>query len=106
LSSDLLPSPSNRLARDPLEEGYSPHVNPYCLWGVVNKIMGSSDMHKLYYAQALAYHSEHLHPDPAWIWITQEFHIQIPTSSSHLIWKYSCLLSENSNHPHRVLNFT
>jgi len=65
-----------------LEEGYCTHVNPYCLWGEVNKIMGSSDMHKLYCAQALAYHSEHLYPDPAWIWITQESHIQIPTSPS------------------------
>jgi len=73
-----------------LEEGYSSHVNPYCLWGEVNKIMGSSDMHKLYCAQALAYHSEHLYPDHAWIWITQESHIQIPTSSSHHIWKNRC----------------
>ena len=31
-------------------------------------------MHKLYCAQALAYHSEHLYHDPAWMWITQESH--------------------------------
>jgi len=68
-----------------LEEGYCSHVVPYCLWGVINKPMGSTDMHKLYLAQVLAYHSEHLHPDPTWMWITQESHVLFPTSSSHLI---------------------
>jgi len=73
-----------------LEEGYCSHVVPYCLWGVVNKPMGSTGMHKPYLAQVLAYHSAHLHPDPTWMWITQESHVLFPTSSSHLIWKYSC----------------
>ncbi len=70
-----------------LEGDYCSHVVPYCLWGVINKPMGSNDMHKLYCAHALAYHSEHLHLDPTWIWIAQESHVQFPTSSSHLIWK-------------------
>jgi len=52
--------------------------------------MGSDKMHKLHHAQVLAWKSEHLHPDPTWMWITQESHVLFPTSSSHLIWKYAC----------------
>jgi len=49
-----------------LEEGYCSHVVPYCLWGVINKPMGSNGMHKLYCTQSPAHHSEHLHFDPTW----------------------------------------
>jgi len=70
--------PSLPLSRA-LEEGYCSHVVHYCLWGVIHKLMGSNNMHKLYCAQALAYHSEHLHLDPAWMWITQESHAISPT---------------------------
>jgi len=52
--------------------------------------MGSDKMHKLHHAQVLAWKSEHLHPDPTWMWITQESHVLFPTSSNHLIWKYAC----------------
>ncbi len=69
-----------------LKEDYCSHVVPYCPWGVINKPMGSTDMHKLYCAQAFAYHSEHLHLDPTWMWISQESHVLF--STSHLIWKY------------------
>jgi len=59
-----------------LEGGY------YCLWspiaygwGVINKPMGSINMHKIYCAQALAYHSEHLCLDPTSMWIAQDLHV-------------------------------
>jgi len=35
-------------------------------------------------------YSESLHPDPAGMWITQEFNILFSTRSSYLIWMYMC----------------
>jgi len=77
------------------EEGYYYQVLPYCLWGVIVCIWGvttciGSILYKLHLAQALSKHSEHVQPSPAWIWITKESHILFSTSSSHLIWRYTC----------------
>jgi len=45
-------------------DGYCSNVIPYFLWGVENKSMGSDNMQKIHLVWTLAYHSEHLHPNP------------------------------------------
>jgi len=44
-------------------------------WGVTDQSMGSGNTRKPHHAHALAPLHELLHPDPAWMWITQESHI-------------------------------
>jgi len=47
----------------------------YYLWGVTDKSMGSDSIHETHFAKSFSSIASSLHPDPAWMWITQESHI-------------------------------